>query len=915
MRNFWAAILLLLTLGIQADPPVITDINVGDHGGLTNLTITLNKNVELPPSMLGETVVVNLPDDVVWQAPTSLDESIGLVKGFHIEGGELVIHLEDQTALKEVLYKEFVDTHEVIYTFSEGNPHQAYSVRKETQEKISTSTPLSPQGTVVQSMHIDLQEGGSTRLSFKVNEPAPLKTEQNGTLLSIHVPHEVTLASPDITPKGHIQDLEVTAGENGGSVLQMQLTPGAIVHKTFTLSGEDPRYVVDIDLSQHIHLNRPPLPLADEKDVQPLASVLHMPMPPTQTVPSSPSLSEEVPPTAVPAAASAAAVVVDPATNTTTPQKVLTMTIHQAHGVTRLILGIEKPQHFHVVENEYMHQVHIRLPKTHWDKVKIHDHGESAIYNYFVDQSHPKWTTLVLTLAPEVTVLDQDVIFRFHHNPAFVLVIGEPGHAVPYWGQGAEVHWGQNQITPTMGAANAYLGSGANATQANDEGTVVQKDPFSFETEKPTFDPTDVYKAGTANFTDVGTGAYMGAQIVFASGRNKVTSTTGTNNSFSYNRNLDGFSGGGFVGYGKAFDRFYVGGEAFFHMAYQGGRTNVQSTAGGATFSYRDQTWYDYGLAFRIGAYVAPEALITFRIGAMGTTLQHKLSGNVNGLYGVPQRYTQNMAGILYGFGIESAFNNHMSLRLDINHIDFQHFTKKLTIGGMVQNARMAAKMEQVLLGITYKFDDMYGPNSPTALGIIPTGLYIGSGIDFSTMSYNRHFTGGAGNTFSMKNSALTPMWSMHLGYGIQHGKNYYGMELSASLGSMMLKESYTQGGVAESFEIIIQPTFGLYLRPGIAFGHGNLLYAKFGAVSSYFKRKGSANNATAKFTSSETMRKHMVGIAFGGGLEAFVNDHLSFRGEYMYEMYRKLEVAKNGIIEKFSPSNSRVTFAINYLF
>ena len=183
MRNFWAAILVLLTLGIQADPPVITDINVGDQGGLTNLTITLNKNVELPPSMLGETVVVNLPDDVVWQAPTSLDESIGLVKGFHIEGGELVIHLEDQTALKEVLYKEFVDTHEVIYTFSEGNPHQAYSVRKETQEKISTSTPLSPQGTVVQSMHIDLQEGGGTRLSFKVNGPAQLKTEQNGTLL------------------------------------------------------------------------------------------------------------------------------------------------------------------------------------------------------------------------------------------------------------------------------------------------------------------------------------------------------------------------------------------------------------------------------------------------------------------------------------------------------------------------------------------------------------------------------------------------------------------------------------------------------------------------------------------------------------------------------------------------------------
>ena len=154
----------------------------------------------------------------------------------------------------------------------------------------------------------------------------------------------------------------------------------------------------------------------------------------------------------------------------------------------------------------------------------------------------------------------------------------------------------------------------------------------------------------------------------------------------------------------------------------------------------------------------------------------------------------------------------------------------------------------------------------------------------------------------------------MHLGYGVQHGKYYYGAEIEASLGTRILRENFTQNGVAESYLLQMQPSVGVYLRPGIAFGHGNLLYAKLGVVTSYLKRTGVSNNATAKFTGAERVGKNMVGVAVGVGLEAFASENLSFRGEYMFETYRKISIDRNNILEKFSPTNSKFQFAINYL-
>lgn len=882
-------------------------INIEEQNGLTHFKIELNKPTVLKPTMLGESVVIDLPDDIVWEAPTSMDAGEGRVKNYSIESGELVIHLKQGTALKEVKIFENAPNNEVLLVFAPGNPKESYHIEKIEKQKKS----------IVQHGHGKLQRDGkeglvihgiqmhhdddkqNTQLVFHLNHTADLIAGVDGDHLTVKFPRNTVIDLKN-APKieGNIQRLYVEEEGDGKPIAHIHLASHAKVKNSFVINGDHPRYVVNVAIDHKTIIDLP------EKATTTRAVGVHHNL----THASPPKLAHAFKSTIPPkhAAAPHISTPVDDA-----PMEVKAFTIDVIEGTTHLLVSLTKPAGLKVVENKHIHQLTIQLPKTIWEDVPIHEAEDSVVASYFVDQSHPKWSTLAVTLKDHSVLLDQQLVADFAGYPAFVLTVGNQGKAWHHWGKNVVGSWG-------LGAAKTYddkdeiLYHGA-VLQKNENGTVVQKSPFAFETEKPTLDPKDPFQGGTADFADVGKGFYAGVSMGYGAGHVKTEVKTGAplNTTHHAKRSMDGFDVGMHVGYGKGFGKFLLGAETFLHYAFQEGRGVYRADAN-TTAHIKNSVWYKYGIGARFGFYVAPETLFSLGIGGTGTIMRHKVSGDMAG-YGYGKAFRQNMGGLYYTLGLETALNDHMSVRFELMHTDFQHFLNKRT-NPIAQEGRFAAKTNRVSLGFNYQFNHMFGPNSDSGIGVIPTGFYVGTGFDMATIALNRHFDNGSHEIVSQKATSSTPVWFMHMGYGVQYGDKYFGLELEGALGTPYIKERYADAGSVENYRVSVQPIFGVYFRPGYTFGHGNMIYAKLGFVASHFLYKGQGATGS-KFTTGHHFRKSMVGVAFGGGLEAFANEHISVRGEYLFEIYQKLHHKVSNKKETFVPTNSKVQFGVSYLF
>lgn len=145
-----------------------------------------------------------------------------------------------------------------------------------------------------------------------------------------------------------------------------------------------------------------------------------------------------------------------------------------------------------------------------------------------------------------------------------------------------------------------------------------------------------VAHAGDSKFD----GAYGGVSASYGSGKNSDVDVVG-------------FGGGAFGGYGKTFGNWYVGGELNADF----------STADGSEGGVKLEKKYSYGVAARAG-YLLNEKILGY--GVLGWE-RGKFEGK-----DAAGKVSDDLNGIRVGLGVETFVHNNVSLRGELNYVDWK---------------------------------------------------------------------------------------------------------------------------------------------------------------------------------------------------------------------------------------------------
>lgn len=139
----------------------------------------------------------------------------------------------------------------------------------------------------------------------------------------------------------------------------------------------------------------------------------------------------------------------------------------------------------------------------------------------------------------------------------------------------------------------------------------------------------------------------------------------------------DGWTYGGYVGYGKTFDQFYFGGEAEIGSIDIDGKGTVGTVP--TTLKINES----YGLAARAGLLVSDNALFYGRVGWQRTNYEAKIGTGA-------ARFTvdDTLDGVRVGGGLEYALTDNVLTRVEYNYTNYEQ--------GVSDN--------QVRVGVAYRF-------------------------------------------------------------------------------------------------------------------------------------------------------------------------------------------------------------------
>lgn len=179
-------------------------------------------------------------------------------------------------------------------------------------------------------------------------------------------------------------------------------------------------------------------------------------------------------------------------------------------------------------------------------------------------------------------------------------------------------------------------------------------------------------------------GPYVGAYTGYAFGSNEAeTGTTKTD------LDADGWTYGAYVGYGKTFDRLYLGAEAEF------GGTDIEGDGTSGTFVGALDTKESFGLSARAGYLFADNILGYARLGWQQTDVRAvALSG------ATASSFKDELDGIRYGVGSEIALTPNILARVEYNYTDYEK--AKFNLG--TQRVGIQPDSSEVRVGIAYRF-------------------------------------------------------------------------------------------------------------------------------------------------------------------------------------------------------------------
>ena len=176
---------------------------------------------------------------------------------------------------------------------------------------------------------------------------------------------------------------------------------------------------------------------------------------------------------------------------------------------------------------------------------------------------------------------------------------------------------------------------------------------------------------------------------------------------------INGMEGGGWVGYGYKMGDLYVGFEGDF--AGGGGKFKITSskalmtenndvTALNLSEASAEMKW-NGGAAGRIGYYVNPDTLITFKAGISAARFDVKWAAQSETFYGGGPRFGAAMESRV------SAIDPNLSVKLAGNYVDYMTAPVSgigtRSHGNLATNSEVSGAAYNVRLGIQYSFFDV----------------------------------------------------------------------------------------------------------------------------------------------------------------------------------------------------------------
>lgn len=152
------------------------------------------------------------------------------------------------------------------------------------------------------------------------------------------------------------------------------------------------------------------------------------------------------------------------------------------------------------------------------------------------------------------------------------------------------------------------------------------------------------------------------------------------------------------VGYNYQIGSFVVGAEGDYSWAnVKKSVSNPLGTGGSATF----KNDYFATAALRLG-YAIDRTLIYAKAGGAWTRDKFDLTDGIGGF----ANGTFNRSGWLLGAGVEYAFWNNVSAKIEYNYLSFKSITEALTTGGGItaSTPSVGLKTHLVKVGLNYKF-------------------------------------------------------------------------------------------------------------------------------------------------------------------------------------------------------------------
>ncbi len=201
---------------------------------------------------------------------------------------------------------------------------------------------------------------------------------------------------------------------------------------------------------------------------------------------------------------------------------------------------------------------------------------------------------------------------------------------------------------------------------------------------------------------------------------------------------------------------------------------------------------------------------------------------------------------------------------------------------------------------------------------VLLDGFYVGAGVSYDSYRFNNSFNAVDavdGDSLSFSNNTSVRGWDgdINVGYGRYWDTFYLAGEvhgvISGADGSSNISVVEDGERASANSNVKARGSWAVSILPGMKLNDSTLAYIRLGYIQTDFKASGSVTVDGA--TASASNSKWKGGFIGGVGMETWIADNVSLRGEYQYSAYSNF----SNTFGKVKPSNSSFTLGLGYHF